>query len=187
MNSNHAASAGAAVAAQLDAAGALPLGNVKMKSLYVFECFDADGNLRWREEVENLVTNVGLNDLLDKYLKGSSYTAAFYVGLKGTGTIAAADTMSSHAGWTEDTTYSNSTRPALTLGSVASQSVDNSASKAAFTINGTTTIYGAFVTTNSTKGGSTGVLYGAADFGASRAVLSGDTLNVTITLTASAS
>jgi hypothetical protein len=128
--------------------------------------------------------NAGLNDLLTNYFKGSSYTAAFYVGLKDSGTIAAGDTMASHSGWTEDANYSNSTRPALTLGSVASQSVDNSASKAVFNINGSTTIYGAFVTTNSTKSGTTGTLYGAADFSSSRSVINGDTLNVTITLTA---
>lgn len=172
------------VGAGVDALAAL-LGGVKMKSLYHFECFDADGNLRWEETVENLVVNQGLNDLLTNYFKGSSYTASFFVGLKDTGTVAAADTMASHSGWTEDTNYSNSTRPALTLGAVATQSVDNSASKAAFTINGSTTIYGAFVSTSSTKGGTTGVLYGAADFGSSRALLSGDTLNVTVTLTAS--
>ena len=65
-------------------------------------------------------------------------------------------------------------------------SVDNAAAKASFDINGSTTIFGAFVTTNSTKGGTSGTLYGAADFAASRAVISGDTLNVTVTLTAAA-
>jgi hypothetical protein len=179
--------AGFGVGADVALGGAANIGGPKMTSTYVFECFDPAGNLKWTETVDNIVVNVGLNDLLTQYFKGSSYTAAFYVGLKDTGTIAAADTMASHGGWTEDTTYSNSVRPTLTLGSVASQSVDNSASKAVFNINGGTTIFGAFVTTNSTKGGTTGTLYGAADFGASRGVLSGDTLNVTITLTASAS
>ncbi len=160
------------------------IGGPRMESVYLVECFDKDGNLKWVEEVHNTVVNVGLNDLLTQYFKGSSYTASFFVGLKDTGSISASDTMASHAGWAEDTTYSNSVRPTLTLGSVSGQSVDNSASKAVFNINGGTTIYGAFVTTNSTKGGSTGTLYGAADFGASRAVLSGDTLNATVTLTA---
>lgn len=180
-------SADLSAAADVARAGGIDLGALGMASLYRFECFDADGNLKWTEEVHNTVVNTGLNDVLSKYFKGSAYTASFFVGLKDTGTIAAADTMASHAGWTEDATYSNSTRPALTLGSVASQSVDNSASKAVFNINGSTTIFGAFVTTDSTKSGTSGTLYGAADFGASRAVLSGDTLNVTITCTASAS
>jgi hypothetical protein len=182
----HDMSADVSAAANVARAGDLDVGGLGMASIYHVECIGADGQVKWIEEVHNTVVNTGLNDVLSQYFKGSTYTAAFYVGLKDTGTIAAADTMASHGGWTEDATYSNATRPALTLGSVASQSVDNSASKAVFTINGTTTIYGAFVTTNSTKSGTTGTLYGAADFGTARAVLAGDTLNVTITLTASA-
>lgn len=183
----HDVAADLSAAADLTRAGDVDLGGIAFGSLYRVECFGADGSLKWVEEVHNTVVNAGLNDVLSKYFKGSAYTGAFYVGLKDNGTIAAADTMASHAGWTEDTNYSNANRPTLTLGAVASQSVDNSASKAVFNVNGTTTIYGAFVTTDSTKGGTAGTLYGAADFGASRAVLSGDTLNVTITLTASAS
>lgn len=154
------------------------------RTIYKFECFRR-GDLVWTEEVDNLTVNAGLNDILNQYWKGATYTAAFYVGLKGAGTIAAADTMASHSGWTESAAYSNATRPALTLGSVASQSVDNSASKAVFNINATATVAGAFVTTNSTVSGTTGTLVGAADFGSSRSVLSGDTLNVQITATAS--
>jgi hypothetical protein len=157
---------------------------VEFRNVYKVECFDSNGNLKWVEETPNTVVNAGLDDLLDKYLKGSTYTAAFYVWLKGTGSIAAGDTMASHAGWSEITAYSEGVRQTLTLGTVSSQSVDNSASKAAFSINGTATVAGAFVVTDSTKGGTSGTLYGVADFSASRNVESGDTLNVTCTLTA---
>jgi hypothetical protein len=51
------------------------------KNTYRFECFDALGNLKWVEEVNNQVMTVGVNDLLTQYFKGSAYTAAFYVGL----------------------------------------------------------------------------------------------------------
>lgn len=156
------------------------------KNVYRFECFDAQGNLKWSEEVPNLTVDAGLNDILDKYFKGSTYSAAWYVGLIDNASfsaIAAGDTMGSHAGWLESSAYSNANRPTLTLGTVASKSVDNSASKAAFTINGTATIKGAFVTTSNTKGGTTGTLYGAAAFASTRDVASGDTLNVTVTLT----
>lgn len=151
------------------------------RNTYKFECFDKHGNLKWVEEVRNLVTNEGLNDLLNKYLKGSTYTAAWYVGLKGTGTIAAGDTLASHAGWSEITDYSGN-RQALTLGTVSSQSVDNSASKAVFTFTGSASVYGGFVASAST--GTSGTLYGAADFGTSRSVVASDVLNVTVTLTA---
>lgn len=158
---------------------------LKTKNTYSVECYDSEGNLKWQETIDNLVVDVGLNDLLTKYFKGSAYTAAWYVGLKGAGTIAAADTMASHSGWAELTPYSNASRPTLTLGTVASKSVDNSASKAVFNINGTATIAGAFIVTDSTKAGTTGTLYGVADFTSARSVLNGDTVNVTITLTAS--
>lgn len=163
---------------------------VGVKNVYNLECFDRDGRLKWRDVIENLVVNVGLDDLLDKYLKGSGYTAAFYVGLTdGTPTVAAADTMASHAGWVEvHSTYSEGTRPALTLGTVSGQSVNNSASKAVFTFTGSATVGGAFVATNSTKNGSTGTLFGAGAFtGGDKAMDNGDTLNVTVTATASSS
>lgn len=160
---------------------------IQFRNVYAFECRDADGNLKWSEEVHNLTTNVGIADVLSQYFKGSAYTAAFYVGLKGAGAVANADTMASHAGWAEVAAYANATRPALTLGSVSgttTASVDNSASKAVFNINGSATVDGAFVVTNSTISGTTGTLFGAATFaGGSRAVISGDTLSVTVTLT----
>ena len=160
---------------------------IRLENHYVVECV-REGKVIWTEEFDNIVVTEGLNDSLDKHLKGSTYTAAWYVGLTdGTPTVAAGDTMASHAGWTEITAYSEGVRQTLTLGTVSAGSVDNSASKAVFSINGTTTVGGAFVVTNSTKGGTTGILYGAGAFtGGDRSVVSGDTLNVTVTCTAAA-
>lgn len=152
--------------------------------------FDPQGNLKWMDEFDNLVVTVGLNDSLDKHFKASAYTAAWYVGLTdGTPTFAAGDTMASHAGWVEVTAYDETVRETLTLGTVSGGSVDNSASKATFTIStNQTVIGGAFVVTNSTKGGTTGILYGGGAFSAGDKTLDdNDTLQVTVTLTASAS
>jgi len=157
--------------------------DIKLENTWTVICKDAEGREKWREVNDNLVTNAGLDDILDKYLKGSSYTAAWYVGLKGAGTAVAADTMSSHSSWSEITDYSQSARPTLTLGTVSSQSVDNSASVETFSINGTATVAGAFVVSDSTKSGTSGTLYGVVDFTTSRSVISGDTLEVTVTLT----
>jgi hypothetical protein len=165
-------------------------GMVAFHNTYTFEARDKNGKLKWVETIENIVVNTGLDDILDKYYKGSTYTAAFYVGLTdGTPTVAAADTMASHAGWTEVTAYDEAVRQTLTLGSVSGQSVDNTASKAVFTISAdSTTVGGGFITTNSTKGGSTGTLVGAAAFtAADKSLDDDDTLTVTVTLTASAS
>lgn len=156
--------------------------------VYFFECYNKDGNLKWKEEAKNLVVNVGLKDMNDKYFTGSTYTAAWYLGLiTGPGastTIAAGDTMSSHAGWSENTGYSNANRPTCTFGAATTADpsvISNSASVAVFNINATSTIAGAFLTSSNTKGGTTGILFSASDFQSpgDRAVVSGDTLNVT--------
>lgn len=172
------------VAAGLEAGGQIDAA-LRIAGRFRMECVGADGKVKWVEEFDNLVVNVGLDDALDKYFKGAAYTATHYIGLKGTGAAAAGDTMASHAGWVTITPYSEATDPAFTPGAVAGQSVDNSASKASFSINATDTIFGAFLKTDNTKGGAIGTLYSAGDFAASRAVVSGDTLNVTYTATAS--
>lgn len=146
---------------------------------------------KWVEEVQNLVTTEGKNDQLTQYFKGSSYTGAFYVGLinnAGFSALAVGDTaaqIGGSNGWAEATTYSESVRQTVTLGSASAGSIDNTASKAVFSINGTVTIYGGFVATVSTKSGTTGKLYGEAAFSSTRSVISGDTLTVTVTLTLS--
>jgi len=158
--------------------------------VYKIQCHDAQGNLKWEAESKNLVVNGGLQDMNAKYFTGSSYTATWYLGLYGAASSnnpAASDTMSSHAGWTENTGYSNATRPVCTFATptTANPSVaTNSASPASFTINATSTVGGAFLTSNNTVGGTTGTLYSAADFGSpgDRSVASSDILNVTYTL-----
>jgi hypothetical protein len=101
----------------------------------------------------------------------------------------AADTSASHASWTESAAYSETTRQAFTPGSISAGSVDNSGSKAVFTINADNTLIGGlFMIDNSTKSGATGTLYGMAPFTTVgfRQVNSGDTLSVTATLSVSA-
>ena len=158
----------------------IDIGAIKASTLYDVRCIGRDGNEKWRETVHNLVTNQGLNDVLDKYFKGSSYTAAWHVGLKGTGSAAAGDTLASHGGWSEVTAYTGD-RKALTLGSVSGQSVSNTANKAEFAINGSATVAGAFVCVGAT--GTGGILYGVADFSTARGVEDGDTLEISATLT----
>lgn len=154
---------------------------LNISQVYQVECFDSNGNLKWDETFENLVVTAGRNKYLDATLKTGLTSPVWYVGLKATGTVAAGDTMASHAGWAEVVPYSDGTRPAFTTGTISAGSVDNSASKAVFNINATSTVFGAFLVDNNTKSGTTGTLLGAGDFASSRAVLSGDTLNVTIT------
>ena len=160
---------------------------LKGGGVFTVTCFDKDGNLKWEAKSHNLVVNVGLQDMNTKYFKGSGYTAAWYIGLYGSGATndpAAGDTMASHAGWTEVTAYSQATRPAATFGTATTADpsvIDNSGAVAVFSINGTTTVGGAFLTSDNTKGGTAGTLFSAADFQSpgDRSVVNGDTLNVT--------
>lgn len=156
---------------------------------FKMQCFDKDGNLKWEAEEHNLVVNEGLQYMCGTALTSVSQITSWYIGLYGAGasnTPAAGDTMASHAGWTEIVPYSNGTRPACSFATAttANPSVaTNSASQAAFAINATATVGGAFLVSNSTKSGTTGTLFSAADFSApgDRSVVSGDTLNVTYT------
>lgn len=163
---------------------------VTIEHHYHVECLGPDGKVKWTEDFHNLVVTSGLNKYLDATLKTGLASPSWFVGLitgpGGSNTYVIADTMASHAGWAESSAYSNSTRPAFTPGTVSAGSVDNSASKASFSINAGATIAGAFMADNSTKGGTTGTLLGEGNFtGGDRAVVNGDTLNVTITATIS--
>ena len=160
---------------------------VKGGGVFTVTCYDKDGNFKWEAKSPNLVVNVGLKDMNDKYFSGSGYTAAWYIGLYGAAASnnpAASDTMSSHAGWTEVTDYTQSTRPAASFGAATTADpsvINNSGSPAQFSINNTVTVGGAFLTSDDTKGGTSGILFSASDFQSpgDRAVVSGDTINVT--------
>jgi hypothetical protein len=141
------------------------------------------------ETFQNLVTTVGKNDMLDKYLKGAAYTQTLVMGLKGTGAAAASDTQASHPSWLEQggtnaPTYT-APRKTVTMGSAAA-GVSTSPT-ISFPITSSGTVFGCFIN----NGGSTvidnttGILFSAGDFtGGSKAVVNLDTLNVTYTLTA---
>lgn len=154
---------------------------ISITGSYTVECYAADGSLKWSDQIKNLVVTVGKNDLLDKYFTGSAYTAQWYLGLIDSGgTYSAGDTMLSHPTWTENTGYSSASRPAPSWNAASAGSKATTAT--AFSINATSTIGGAFLTSNNVKGGTTGILYSAGNFtGGNRAVVSGDTLNVTYT------
>lgn len=158
---------------------------MKARGLWRAECRDRHGNVKWIEEWENLVVNAGLNYLLDVALSGGSQITSWYLGLiNASPTIAAGDTMASHAGWTENTAYDEATREAWTDGGVSGQSVNNSGSPAVFTgsTNGQT-LGGAFLTSVATKGDNTGTLYAAGTFSTPKNLDDGDTLTVTATFT----
>ena len=162
--------------------------------VYHVQCHDKDGNLKWTAESKNLVVNAGLAYMAGTALTSVTQITTWYLGLYGSGATnspAAGDTMASHAGWTEVTDYSNANRVTATFVTATTANpsvVTNTASPAVFNINGTTVVGGAFLTSENTKGGTTGTLFSAADFGSpgDRSVVSGDTLSVTYTFSLAA-
>lgn len=159
---------------------------LRLHGRWLVECRNKNGVLQWRENPENLVVNVGLTYLIGVALLTTTQIAltSWFTGITATApTVAAADTMASHAGWTENTSYSQGTRPAWSGVAGAAGAASNTASPSVFGANATSTAGGVFLTSNSTKAGTTGTLFSAVAFtGGDRALLNGDTLNVTYNL-----
>jgi hypothetical protein len=136
----------------------------------------------------NLMMFASLDDILNVYFKVSAQRTAFYLMPFSANANPTQDLLSStfNSALTEFVNYTQSARPAWTPGTEASQSVDNSGAPATFTIaSGGGTVWGAAMTTSSTKGGSGGLLICASKFTAARNLLATDVLSLQYTLTAS--
>ena len=156
---------------------------------YVVECFGSDGQLKWKDDIHNLVTTVGKNLTMDTVL-GNSAAGAVVMGLKGVGTPLAADTQASHLSWLEvgganaPTYTGNRQTPVF---SAASGGAKTTSTALVFAMTGSGTVAGCFINIggSATKDSTTGTLFSAGDFTAgSKTVTSGDTLSVTYTATA---
>lgn len=157
--------------------------NLQLSNVWTITCLDSIGNIKWSETKKNLITTEGLNHILNTQFTGSTAVSPWYIGLKAAGTPVAADTLASHSTWAEAAGYSGN-RKEWTEGTASAGSMTNSSS-VDFSISSTATIAGAFL--GSVATGTSGTLYGVVDFGSARAVLSGDTLQVTVTVTATSS
>lgn len=161
--------------------------------VFTVTCYDSEGKEKWVDICPNLVVNVGLQDMNNKYFTGSSYTAAWYIGLvngsSSTTTFSGGDTLASHAGWDENSSYSGN-RKALSFGAATladPSNINNASSAASFTMNANATIAGAFVANVAT--GTSGTLFSVSDFQSpgDRTVVSGDVLNITYSFNLDAS
>lgn len=176
-----------------------------LSDVFIVECRSANGDLKWVDTVHNAVTNEGLNYVMDVCFYGGATqyveNTDWRIGLVDinptdpTYTDTAAAIATSVMGVSEYTEYDEASRPLLNLDAANSASGgtvtnNNSGAVASFTISTPgTDVGGCFIvagTGSATKGGNvTGVLYGAGAFtGGNKAVDTGDTLNVTVNLTA---
>jgi len=148
-------------------------------------CKDPDGNIKWEEKYTNLVVNEGLDYLLDVGFAGGAQVDPWYVGLLGSSPSPAAGWTDADLAAVDFVDYDEATLQEFDEGAVASQSVDNSASKATFTISSdASTIGGAFLISGSDKATPSGTLYCAGAFsGGDKSADDNDVLEITVTLT----
>lgn len=161
------------------------MNKIDFKGRYVLEHI-RDGRVLNRFEFPNGVTNEGKNHALNVIFNAETQITAWYQGLINNGSysaLASSDTMSSHAGWIEWTSYTESTRPVWDSDTSTAQSTANS-TQTVFTINVTGVLVGAFVCSNSTKAGTSGKLWATALFGSTISVVSGDIIRNTYTVNA---
>ena len=159
----------------------------KMRGRHYVEHY-RNGLFLAKYDVKNDITNEGKNTIFDVMFSDLTPVpaASWYIGLiniTGYSALAATDVMNSHSGWTEFTTYSQANRVAWGPGNPVSQSISNS-TPATFDITGTGTVKGIFITSNNTKGGTSGYLWSTALFSADVPVVNGDQLKITYTINA---
>jgi hypothetical protein len=134
-------------------------------------------------DFDNIAVNEGLNYLLNAGLAAGSQITTWYLGLfSGNYTPVATDAAATiAANSTETSAYTAGARQQFVPVSASGQQVTNSASRASFTFNAGTTIYGAFLVSSSTINGTTGTLISAAQFGSAKSVSNTDQILLTYT------
>ena len=156
----------------------------KLGGTFTIKCFDKDGSFKWEDTAHNLVMNVGLQHIMDVTFSNATGSDTWFVGLIGdTTTVAAGDTLASHGGWTEFTSYTEGARQEW-VEVRSAQTMTNSASTADFTINADSSVIGGAFLADTTTGTSGILMCGAAFSGGDKNADSQDTIQVTYQFTA---
>lgn len=161
----------------------LPLTSIS-SGLFEWELWDG-GKPVARGAFHNTSTVVGRNLMQNCMFNGTSQSSTWYMGLideDDFDSLSVNDTMSSHSGWTENTDYSQGTRPEWAADTAAGGSITNS-TRATFTISADTSIVGCFVINENTKSGTTGTLFSTGRGSAPRRLTNGQSLKVSYTHT----
>jgi hypothetical protein len=157
----------------------------KLAGRFVIEHRDCDDTLKAIYEFPNGIVDEGIENLLDVGFHGEAQIGTWYVGLvnnSGFSAFADADTLSSHGGWSEFTSYTEANRVEWQEDAASSRAVSNTTT-ADFSINASGNLKGIFVSSNNVKStGNTGTLWSTAAFSSVVATANGDTLKVTYTI-----
>lgn len=181
--------------------------NVKANDPIGFEgywtmvCKDVNGNLKWEEQFENQVVQVGKILAMNNTFYSQTSIVGPYLGLIATSSgYSPTDTMSSHSDWTEFVNYTVggsavrgtavfATATGNNVTTSGSNIVTSSATAITYTITGAGgTITGCFLVTgtgaSSTQSSTTGTLWSAGGFAVAKTTTAGDTVAVTYSTTA---
>lgn len=140
----------------------------------------------WEKEGDNLITTEGLAHILNVALGASAKPAGYYLALfSGSASPAANWTAGSFAATANEITsmsegYTAATRPAWTPGVATTGQIDNLTAVAPVTIATASAlnVTGAALLTNSTRGGTGGVLVSASKYAAARTFQNNDTYEI---------
>ena len=149
------------------------------------EYFDRINGGEW-QRTKNLIPTEGLAHILNVAMGSTAKPAGYFLALfSGAAAPAANWTAASFAAAASEIVsltegYTSATRPAWTPTNTSTGSIDNMASVASVTIatSSQLNVTGAAMLTNSTRGGTTGVLVSATKYAAARVFQSGDTYEV---------
>lgn len=162
---------------------------MQAKGRFEFVCYDKDGNIKWTDFSNNIVTNQGKNNMLDTYLGLATLPPAWYMSLITAGTAISTSTYASPT-VTEITSGIITSNTRVTMGWSAASAGSKAATTTSFTITGTATVTGNMVvtggsgaTTVGNTGATGGVLFSSSAFsGGSKNISNGDVLNCTYSL-----
>ena len=163
----------------------------KFKGVFEIEILDKkDGKVISKSQTENIITDEGLDAILDIMLHGSTQITTWYCALFESDTTPDGAETYAVPVYTESTAYDEATRPEYNEAASSSQSVTNSANKAVFTASATKTWYGAALvgggTAATTKGDAAGggTLLCCGKFATAQPVIDGNVANLTYTISA---
>ena len=158
--------------------------DTKVHGHFTVRHLDKDGNLKGEYDMPNGIVDVGMNHMLETQFNGGTPITTWYCALidnAGFSTLANADTMASHAGWTKLTDYTEATHPEWTAGTATGRAITNAAT-VDFSINATVSINGIYITSQNVKATDTGTLWSTASFASAVSAVNGDTLKITYTV-----
>jgi len=132
----------------------------------------------------NAVVNEGANLLLETMFRATP-PVPWYIGLINSGAVLNnSDTMASHTGWTELSSYSEAVRPQWIVNNPTATRilVNAPADAGVLHFSGAASLGGAFLEDNSAKGGTTGRIFCTAIITPTLNLISGDAVAVSYQL-----